>query len=166
MVVAASATKTKMRIDDANGKANDSKTGEEGRRAHRRLRRNQSDSVTLGTRSSASSDSLAQSSRTKIKKAFSNLSNSGASSRKKILMIGDGKEEEVVVENFVDEKMDIPEEKVMAMGEEEKEEREEEINYRDHEISMSQDEEEIVNSDPAIETHCKLLLLTHSEIIF
>lgn len=166
VVVVGSACRTTMKMDEArggikvfNGKEshkNDSNADQGGERGSRRLRRNQSDSVTPCTPSKE--NALIERSAVKIRKASSDLSNSPKTSTKQeqVLLLGDGNkgdggegkvEEEVEIEieegdkSFVDKKMDQPEEKPMSVREQEEEE-EDEVNYENQEIPVpSQDAE-------------------------
>ncbi|CAL9136834.1 unnamed protein product [Musa acuminata var. zebrina] len=168
VVVVGSARRTTMKMDEArggikvfNGKEshkNDS-NADRGERGYRRLRRNQSDSVTPCTPSKE--NALIERSAVKIRKASSDLSNSPTISTKQeqVLLLGDGNkcdggegkvEEEVEIEreegdkSFVDKKMDQPEEKPMSVREQEEEEEDEEdeVNYENQDIPVpSQDAE-------------------------
>ncbi|XP_064947734.1 reticulon-like protein B21 isoform X2 [Musa acuminata AAA Group] len=169
VVVIGSARRTTMKMDEArggikvfNGKEshkNDSNADQGGERGCRRLRRNQSDSVTPCTPSKE--NALIERSAVKVRKASSDLSNSPTTSTKQeqVLLLGDGNkgdggegkmEEEVEIEreegdkSFVDKKMDQPEEQPMSVREQEEEEEDEEdeVNYENQDIPVpSQDAE-------------------------
>ncbi|RWW23919.1 hypothetical protein BHE74_00037989 [Ensete ventricosum] len=151
-----------MKMDEAragikvfNGKESHRNAEQGGERGCRRLRRNQSDSVTPCTPSKENA-LIERSAVRKIRKASSDLSNSPKTSTKQeqVLLLGDGNKgdggegkvaDEIEIEmegdeSFVDKKLDQPEEKPTSVREQEEEE--DEVNYENQEVPVpSQDAE-------------------------